>query len=135
METKICSICKEKKSLDSFSWKNKKNGTKASECKVCHRTQRQLYYKNNREIEKLRVNKSRRERVKKNRLIIRNLKNACEICGEDRWYCLDFHHKNKKNKEYNINEMLYNFSINRILKEIKKCQVVCANCHREIHHS
>ena len=56
----------------------------------------------------------------------------CEICGEDRTSCLDFHHVGEK-KENIGNMALHGFSVESILKEIEKCIVVCANCHRMIH--
>jgi len=58
----------------------------------------------------------------------------CENCPEDRWYCLDFHHKNSDEKEAAVAIMLHkNYNKKKILEEIKKCQVLCANCHRELH--
>jgi len=60
---------------------------------------------------------------------------SCEVCGESRYYCLDFHHTNPKDKEFNIGDMVErNYSKKRILEEIAKCTVLCANCHREEHH-
>lgn len=49
---KKCSKCKEEKSLEEFSWKNKSKGKKASEYKECHRKMRKIYYNNNSEKEK-----------------------------------------------------------------------------------
>ena len=46
---------------------------------------------------------------------------------------LDFHHKDQ-NKEYNISQMVKgDFTLKKIFKEIKKCVVLCSNCHREEH--
>ena len=47
---------------------------------------------------------------------------------------LVFHHRNSKEKELDITFMINN-SMNKqkILKEIKKCQILCENCHRELH--
>lgn len=44
---------------------------------------------------------------------------------------LTFHHK-KNNKVANISDMM-NFSWDNIIKEIKKCDVICFNCHMSIH--
>jgi hypothetical protein len=45
----------------------------------------------------------------------------------------DFHHKTG-DKEINISQMLnQGLSFSVIQKELDKCVVVCANCHREIH--
>ena len=58
----------------------------------------------------------------------------CEYCGENNPCCLDFHHKNEKEKDYNISVMSnMGYSINRIKEEIDKCIVLCSNCHRKLH--
>lgn len=46
------------------------------------------------------------------------------------WYILDFDHVYGK-KVANIGQMLNYFSVEDILKEVAKCDVVCSNCHRE----
>lgn len=56
----------------------------------------------------------------------------CEICGEARSVCLDFHHKYPDSKRFSIAEGT-SYSIAVLDKEIKKCMVVCANCHRVLH--
>ena len=59
---------------------------------------------------------------------------SCEICGETHYACLEFHHTNA-NKESAVSTMVAKgYPINEIVKEINKCQVVCANCHRKIHY-
>jgi hypothetical protein len=46
------------------------------------------------------------------------------------FYILDFDHVYGK-KVANIGQMLDYFSIEDILKEVAKCDIVCSNCHRE----
>lgn len=71
----------------------------------------------------------------KKRQWLRSIKEdlQCEICGEARTVCLDFHHRNPDEKEGTINEVLYKWSKERILAEIAKCSILCANCHRVEH--
>lgn len=58
----------------------------------------------------------------------------CLQCGEDHPATLDFHHKNKEEKERGLNFMSHwGYSRERIKKEIEKCIVLCANCHRKLH--
>ena len=58
----------------------------------------------------------------------------CEICGYNKCFeALDFHHKNEQEKEFGIAQSLNKCGKEKILEEIKKCQVLCANCHREVH--
>ena len=60
---------------------------------------------------------------------------GCFKCGIDNPVVLDFHHKDPSQKEINISRLVDgNWSLLRIQKEVDKCEVVCANCHRIIHH-
>ena len=59
---------------------------------------------------------------------------SCEKCGEDRHYVLEFHHT-KGDKEKEISKMVHTaYSKKTILNELKKCSVLCANCHKALHH-
>jgi hypothetical protein len=54
---------------------------------------------------------------------------GCMDCGETNPIVLDFDHLH--NKKYNVSRMIHDgFSWAAIKKEIAKCEVVCANCHR-----
>lgn len=54
---------------------------------------------------------------------------GCSDCGETNHIVLDFDHLH--DKKYNISRMIHDgFSWKAILKEISKCEIVCANCHR-----
>lgn len=57
-------------------------------------------------------------------------KSGCVDCDTKYpWYVLDFDHVRGK-KVANIGQMLTYFSVDDIMKEVAKCDVVCANCHR-----
>ena len=60
----------------------------------------------------------------------------CIICGYDKNYAsLEFHHLNPKEKEFPLDARhLSNSSITSLLTEAKKCILLCANCHRELHN-
>lgn len=59
---------------------------------------------------------------------------SCSICGERHPAIIDFHHKDSK--EFEINILVHNgYSLERIKKEMEKCQIVCANCHRKLHYN
>ena len=58
----------------------------------------------------------------------------CESCGYNRNIAaLEFHHLNPLEKDFNISNKGYTKSWENVKKEIDKCILVCANCHREIH--
>lgn len=63
---------------------------------------------------------------------IQYLGGKCEICGEDRFFRLSFHHIDPDKKEYNV-RCLFGKSLERLEKEIKKCKLLCLNCHHELH--
>ena len=59
---------------------------------------------------------------------------SCNRCPESHVACLDFHHIDPQDKEYTINKLIHKTaSRERVLKEVKKCEVLCANCHRKEH--
>ncbi len=58
----------------------------------------------------------------------------CELCGYSRCTrALDFHHRNPATKLFAISADGCTRSWERVRKEVEKCILVCANCHREIH--
>jgi hypothetical protein len=57
----------------------------------------------------------------------------CTNCGEDHPATFDFHHVDRTNKR-SVNELISNWQFAEALKEIEKCVVLCANCHRKLHH-
>lgn len=56
----------------------------------------------------------------------------CLSCGNPDYRVLEFHHL--YGKDANVSEMM-TYSKTRILNEIKKCVVLCANCHRIEHYN
>jgi 5-methylcytosine-specific restriction endonuclease McrA len=58
----------------------------------------------------------------------------CSICGYDKCIdALEFHHLSK-DKEFSISKDGLTRSWKRVKKEIQKCILLCANCHREVHN-
>ena len=59
---------------------------------------------------------------------------VCEKCGENHPACLDFHHTKPSEKDANVTTLVSQQSSRvRILAEVGKCVVLCANCHRKLH--
>ena len=58
----------------------------------------------------------------------------CEQCGYDRCIeALEFHHLDSSKKDFNVSQRGYTRSWKRVVEELKKCIMLCANCHRELH--
>lgn len=83
--------------------------------------------------EKKRVNESKTQRVQNARIKLKmEFGGQCSICGYNKSLkSLHFHHMDD-NKENSVSRALYN-GYEAGLKEASKCQLVCANCHGEIH--
>ncbi len=90
------------------------------------------YYENNKEkVYQRKMN--RRIRLKEES--INFLGGKCKNCGYDKCLAaLEFHHP-KDDKEGNVGEFLKNESRQKLLKEVEKCILLCANCHRELHYN
>lgn len=58
---------------------------------------------------------------------------ACTKCGFSHPAALDFHHVDPNTKTDNVHKLASNGQYKKAHKEIEKCIVLCANCHR-IHH-
>ena len=134
METKICSKCKRELPLDNFRWKIKSENKKHSQCKECEKIRDKIHY---------RESISRRDSVletalnQKNRnlAIVNEARSCgCRKCGDKRFYVLDFHHRNPEEKAGVIAHMIKSASEKGLIAELAKCDVLCANCHREFHY-
>jgi len=88
------------------------------------------------EGQKEKYKKYNQARKKRNRDWIENIKSTlfCSKCGESRWWVLDFHHRNPEEKDKNVAILLQEASKERVLKEIEKCDILCSNCHRNLHY-
>lgn len=90
------------------------------------------YYRENKEKELLRTKKRKEER--KAWLNKYKASLACTSCSEDDSVCLDFHHVDSKQKDFSLSQVArMGYSKAKILAEIEKCVVLCANCHRKVH--
>lgn len=96
------------------------------------REYRRRWYDNNADHAKAEVV---RRKIEMRRWLI-ELKSTlkCNKCGEKRIGCLQFHHTDPSKKEINIAAMIGNgWSKKRMIEEIAKCEVLCANCHMDLH--
>jgi len=56
---------------------------------------------------------------------------SCRICGYDRCVsALEFHHPDAMDKDFTISTRT---SWKAIQVELRKCVLLCSNCHREVH--
>lgn len=108
-----------------------------SYCKPCAREYARDNYHKNREANADKQRLSKKARMDAIRADVRKLKEdtPCLDCGvRYPYYCMDFDHVNGK-KVTHISDMIRNAAARwKIFSEITKCEIVCANCHRERSH-
>lgn len=128
-------------------WQTNRHGNLGQVCRECQRLRMQRK-RDNPDRKRLDAEKARRwreqhpaeywetwQRVErdKRRLLLDARAGGCIRCGEKHPACLDFHHRDPSIKEGHIGEFR-RFGKQRLLTEIAKCDVLCANCHRKHHH-
>lgn len=118
MDMKICTICKQEKSTDHFYSQKGHLFNRMSSCKSC-------------------FNKSCCQRWIRIKIeAINNKGGKCSRCNlnlQDSHYSVfEFHHNNPAEKDIDWNKMRL-VSKERRDKELNKCSLLCANCHRIIH--
>lgn len=81
------------------------------------------------------INVYQKNRYRKFRDLINKIKikKGCFMCGDKRYQCLEFHHKDPKTKLFNVG-IGFSKSKEAFETEIKKCAIICANCHRMLHY-
>lgn len=129
---KVCGHCKEDKEEVEFNFKDKTKGTRNTICKSCMKISRQADYQNKKERYLERINGNK---VKNREWFVEYKKTLeCIKCGENHPACIDFHHRDPNEKEGTVSSLAgQTYSIERTKKEIAKCDVLCANCHRKLH--
>jgi len=99
---------------------------------IQERLKRKQYY----EVNAIEINEHRRNLRKERKKFIDNYKlsRGCVVCGYNKCAeALDFHHLDNETKLFRIARGLGSNSFENILEEINKCDVLCSNCHRELH--
>ncbi len=74
-------------------------------------------------------------KLERKRFLIKMLGGQCNRCGyKKNTDALDFHHIDPRNKLQAVSTMLHSQASFEAAKyEAKKCELLCANCHREHH--
>jgi thiol-disulfide isomerase/thioredoxin len=114
-EKKLCSKCGSTKKVDEFYFKKTENRFN-SWCKKC--------------VYELQIQRW----IDRKKKAVNLFGGKCSVCGYSKNYAaLDFHHIDPSTKEADWASMrLKKWS--DVVDELKKCCLVCKNCHSEIHN-
>lgn len=124
---KICSKCLVEKNNNQFAWRNKANNKRHAHCKQCNKIRDAKQYKLGLRKGST-VDQAKAIRKRNRDYLLDILKQSrCIDCDNNDVRVLEFDHIHSKS--YSIGNMS-SFSIERMRKEIEKCEIVCANCHR-----
>lgn len=75
-----------------------------------------------------------RAQRRKKEMAVELMGGKCQLCGYDKCInSLHFHHIDAKTKEGSPSYLIMRAKWEIAVKELKKCILVCANCHGEIH--
>jgi hypothetical protein len=101
-------------------------------CANCHRVRSQRTWKQRRPIGASRhLNRKRRYWREHARVLLELRSVPCRDCQQTYSpYAMDFDHRDTASKVQDVTRMVGRASLQRILAEAAKCDVVCANCHR-----
>lgn len=132
---KYCAKCRTEKPLSEF---NKNTGRKdglQAQCRDCGKSRNNANYqenavrrssiRSNADLSRQRTRKYVREYLKTH---------PCVDCGEDDPIVLDFDHVRGEKLSEISTLAKKGWSLDKIVDEITKCDVRCANCHRRVTH-
>ena len=125
-DTKICSLCNKTKSLsDFYSNGYQPNGKKKykGKCKSCDQKSRYSTFNDKLNIILMELGKEYK----------------CERCGYDNNpSAIHFHHLDPSQKDFELADISRTLSLDNlrdtVSEEIKKCIILCSNCHMEEHY-
>lgn len=134
---KVCTVCKVEKDFADFFVRDKSNNRMHSQCKACYKDKRKAFmadhYKKygDQYRERARVRKLAIKKLRQEQLYDHMKGKACEHCGISDIRVLEFDHLEPKLKTFGISKAVTNgYSWDIIMKEIEKCRILCANCHK-----
>lgn len=131
---KKCTKCLNSKPETEFAIKYAQKNHYHGICKSCHSQYTKKWYQANKEKHKARVAKVNKRKMQQSKELIRSAKNVpCKDCGKSYPpYVMDFDHLDQKSKIFCVSTAgRGRIKMQNIINEISKCEVVCANCHRE----
>lgn len=123
---KTCTKCKVSKPLTAFNKDAPRKDGLSYWCKACSNANAKKFYGENQERLRLAARRRREEGVAVANAYLRE--HPCVDCGESDIQVLQFDHIERvRGRGHRVFD--YARDVTRMLEEINKCEVRCANCH------
>jgi hypothetical protein len=138
---KNCCRCQKSKPVSEFNKNSKKKDGFNSACRPCQSAYTKAHYQATKDQYIARVGKNNAAYKAAVMERIKELKSVpCADCHKSYpHYVMDFDHQG--DKKFEVSDAVFSkgwsaskAKVELIFEEIKKCEVVCANCHRERTH-
>src|SRR3712207_3672000 len=127
-EGRACSRCRTLKPLTEFNFKNRAAGIRHAYCRECGKHITRSHYRRHKQAY---LNRNERTYSRHRQLIRQAKSRPCADCGiQYPYYVMDFDHREGTTKSFILSEVA-RATRKTLASEIAKCDVVCANCHRE----
>ena len=120
------------KPTSDFAWRRRAREQRDNMCRACRAAYKRAHYERNRQryVDQARSRKQTLALERTAYLLALFEEHPCVDCGEHDPIVLEFDHLVAADKVFDIGHSLPYRSWASILREIEKCEVVCANCHR-----
>lgn len=126
--SKVCRSCRQLKPIDDFGILSSSPDGRNKVCRPCRRVYDKRFNSKPHRREAIKANSTSRRIHVAEKVWNYLLENPCVVCGETDPVVLEFDHLGDKAE--NISVLRGSSSWSRVQKEIVKCQVLCANCHK-----
>lgn len=127
MGAKTCPKCERSLSVSAFSRNASRSDGLQSWCRECKKVQDTEYYQRNKP-RYLAYNRKQYAKLKEELAALKSF--PCADChGVFPPYVMDFDHLDATLKRFDVGRAR-KYSLDEIKREIAKCELVCANCHR-----
>jgi hypothetical protein len=131
VSSKTCSKCRAIKAVTDFNFKNRAAGVRHTYCRDCGKQITRSHYRRNKQAY---LDRNTRTNSRHRELIRLAKARPCADCGvQYPYYVMDFDHREAGSKSFILSDVPRATRLS-LMREIAKCDVVCANCHRERTH-
>jgi hypothetical protein len=127
---RICRECNQERDETEFAFSS--DGRKVRHCKTCKNAYNKRWYQQHKKKHCAAVQRNNKRYAAKARQFVNSLKSQpCPDCGR-RYpsYVMDFDHVRGEKLENIARMVTCGRNESAILVELRKCELVCSNCHR-----